>query len=482
MANKKYIVVLVFCIAFLFGVSGSLPKNRSVAHSVNGGTYLGAEACGSCHAETYTTWNDTDHANMAGIAEENASGVFYWVAYPTRVMNETAFLDRCASCHVTGWEAGTQSWPEKETDPGKFLNLQCEGCHGPGDEEPWGTASMVVDYSSALCGQCHSQFGDWLVSPHNDSITAVLSSDHASDTCLSCMSSQGFLGDNDYNISSPDLEPVSCAVCHDPHSRENDYLRFEDSTELCGQCHSGSRHSSYNVFLEGPHDEAELECTSCHGQGERLWHDEPDPWFNHTFGIYNTFYPFNQTDPLVCSSCHTQSWATSRLGVIQDLTHDLILNVTMAIDKALASIDLANQTAGTDELQLQAAADMIETAESYISLVENDGSHGFHDPEQTFGMLGQAAHLTNEAQNLAFEELASGTTSLESQVANLQGQVDTLQEQTSLLQDDIDDLALQLADLESSSAMNQYLYAGIGLVVGFIVGAVIIFAIRRGKQ
>ena len=195
MRKNKHVALLLFSLVVILGISSSMPRERSIASSSNGSTYVGAERCAVCHSEQYASWNDTDHANMAGISEINANGTFYWVAYPYIVMNETAFLADCASCHVTGWDAANQTWPEKDTDPGKFLNLKCEGCHGPGEEQPWGTASMITNYSASLCGECHTQYGDYEISAHNNSLTGLLGSSHAGDYCLSCMSTQGFIGE-----------------------------------------------------------------------------------------------------------------------------------------------------------------------------------------------------------------------------------------------------------------------------------------------
>jgi predicted CXXCH cytochrome family protein len=492
--TKKSQLILFFVVIFAgFLLLSSGTPSR--VHSSSSSSYVGAEQCGTCHPEQYTNWNQTDHANMAGIAEINVSGTFYWVAFPTNVMNQTSFINRCAKCHVTGWDSDTKTWPYwNSTDPalaGKFLNVQCEKCHGPD------TMSLPVEqrinYSSSLCGECHTQYGDWQHSAHNESLTDLRASEHAADYCIRCHSTQSFVDYYNFssnvedvigkiNLTNPELDPITCQLCHNPHSNQYEYqLRFENSTELCGQCHTGSHHPQYETFTESPHEKAGLECASCHGQGTRLFHGAEESWFNHTFWIYNTFYPFNQTDPVVCSLCHTRSWATSQLGVIQGLTTNLITNVTQAVDNAKTSINIANQTSGVNQTQIDLATSMVETAETYISSVENDRSEGFHNPEQTFATLSEAAHLANKAQLLAFEALNSEKTTLEAQVLSLQTQVISLQNQTATLQSSIDSLEAKIDSLESTVATIPYLYGGIGLAIGFIIGAAIIFAIRKKK-
>ncbi len=492
--TQLFLSLLVITITLSLSIS-----YRPTTSAVNGSSaYVGAEQCAVCHAEKHAGWNQTAHANMAGIHEINASGTFYWVAFPSRVMNQSSFIEGCAGCHVTGWDPETQTWPNwNSTDPdlaGKFLNVQCEVCHGPGTEEPWGVSSMLLNYSSALCGQCHTQYSDWQLSAHNESLAGLRASDHAGDSCVICHSTQAFVDNYNFStyvqnvigeitLANPELESITCSLCHNLHSPEYEYqLRFENSTELCGQCHTGSHHPQSEFFNESPHEKAELECASCHGQGTRLFHGREGSWFNHTFQIYNTFYPYNQTEPLVCSSCHTQSWATSQLGVIQGLTTELITNVTQAIENAKESIDTANQTSGVSQENIAEAQAMIETAEDYVHFVENDHSEGFHNPEQTFAILGEAAHLANEAQLIVFESLAGQTSTLEDQVSSLQNQITSLQNQTTTLQTDIENLEAKIDDLESASAMAPYLYGGLGLAVGFIIGAAIIFLTRRGKS
>jgi len=485
MARGKYFSLLLFLLIIIVSTSLSLSGTPSKAHSSSSSSYEGASYCGSCHAEQYAGWNQTNHANMAGyLGDLYGNGtIYYWVSNPTRIYNEATFIQRCAACHVTGWNATDQSWPKKDTDPGKFLNLQCEECHGPGME------SMTLNYSSTLCAQCHygshGQYEDWQISAHNDSLADLLASDHAADLCLSCMSTQGFLGETVY-LNTTGLEPVSCAACHNPHSAEyEDQLRSESPTELCGQCHSGSHHPDYDIFIGSPHEEAGLECTSCHGQGTHLSHGEVSSWFNHTFAIYNTFYPYNQTEPMVCSNCHTGEsfdWAVSQLELIQNSTPDLITTVTQLIDEAKAVITIANQTSGANQTKIAEALALIEEAETLVDYVEHESSGGFHNPQA----LSEATHLATEAELVAIsaraEALGETVTSLEAERLILQAQISNLQNQTATLQDDIEDLEARIDDLESTAATVPYLYAGIGLAIGFIIGAAIIFLVRRGKQ
>lgn len=504
MAKAKHLPLILFLLTIIVSVSLTLSRMSPPVHSSSSSSYVGAEQCGTCHVDIYEGWNQTNHAYAVRLIQ-NASGNFYSIGStgnragtPSRVYNETSFMAGCRDCHVTGGNnfdplgAANQTWPEWDTDPAKFLNIQCEVCHGAYQSHGSDNPAMILNYSAALCELCHqpgsSHDNSHWQSAHAESLADLLASGHASDTCLSCMSTQGAIGLDVY-LNTTNLESVSCVACHDPHSHTYEtQLRYENSTELCGQCHTGSHHPQYDVFMESPHDKAGVECASCHGQGTHFAHGHESAMVNHTWGVYGMYYPYNQTmaeEPIVCSNCHTQSWATSQLGVIQGLTRELITNVTEAIDNARAVILTANQTSGVNQTEIDLAETMVDSAEDYVDYVENDHSEGFHNPEQTFATLSQAANLASEAESMALEArttvLASDKTTLESQVSNLQAQVTSLQNQTTTLQGDIDSLETKIDSLESTAATVPYLYGGIGLAIGFIVGAAIIFVVRRGK-
>lgn len=452
MCKKRALFSLIFICVL---ITGFLPSVVTLAAEPE---YMGAEGCGECHQEEYESWVETDHANSAGIHEVNESGTWYWVAFPSRVMSEEDFLASCASCHVVNWDPETKSWPEKETDPGKFLNIQCEICHGPGFE------TMEVDYATESCSKCHNQPKDHSKSRHSESLEDLLESDHASDDCLHCMSTQGFIG-KEVTLETEDLTSLSCASCHDPHSAENHYqLRYETSTQLCGECHTGSHHPQSEMYSDGPHAKADLECTSCHGQGTRIFHGEEDTWFNHTFGIYNTFYPYNQSEPMVCSNCHELTWATEQLDVIEQLTASFIENATSVVEGAQTIITDANAT-GVSQSKIQEAMAKLEEADSLVSYISGDGSGGLHNPEKSYAKLSQAAHLARDAQVSALDAKAEV---LKDDVSSLQSEVSSLETERTELSNKVD-------KLQSQTPTN----IGIGAIIGVVIGAVIVFFLKR---
>lgn len=106
------------------------------------GRYVGAEACGACHARQLESWRATAHAR-AGAS-----------------LRESARRRRCQTCHTTGdAPAGRPAFP----------GVGCEACHGAG--AGYATDDVMRDRELAfalglrdlstpearaeLCGRCH---------------------------------------------------------------------------------------------------------------------------------------------------------------------------------------------------------------------------------------------------------------------------------------------------------------------------------------
>lgn len=107
-------------------------------------TYVGTQACGTCHDTAVEFWKKTRHA----------------AAWETLVKRGQEFDLECISCHVTGWnQPGGATLAKNEG----LRDVQCEVCHGPasihvakeGDEE---TKTLVGGPDPAMCAkQCHTK-------------------------------------------------------------------------------------------------------------------------------------------------------------------------------------------------------------------------------------------------------------------------------------------------------------------------------------
>ncbi len=102
-------------------------------------SYIGVEACTTCHESEREFWNRTPHH----------------AAYKTLVDQNKQFNLDCVGCHVTGYEAPggtTVAHVDKLTD------VQCEVCHGPGSrhaQNPAAAALVSIPERSFCAGKCH---------------------------------------------------------------------------------------------------------------------------------------------------------------------------------------------------------------------------------------------------------------------------------------------------------------------------------------
>lgn len=441
----------------------------------------------------------------------------------------------CAQCHVTGFDSATETFAGVEISD----SITCESCHGPGGDHITNPAAnpMVIDVSAQVCGQCHvrgtfpeyelgnpasfsytpgekphghhQQFKDWNTSAHSRSMAPEVRAIFRVDVCLTCHSADNIFNtdlitllDIKYTLENA-TNPVTCVSCHSPHTLG---LRISKGTEagteadqitVCAQCHTGAGKPEEVVKEEWHHTQAELfsgsvhyasgvTCVSCHMALDTKSAVAYD-LRNHTMIVksYETYeYSCGQA-----VGCHKEQleklpeWAEQRIEEIQTTVVGIIEKAEGAVASAEAAITIANETAGVDKTAIENAAKVLLNAKSYLRFVEADASMGFHNPTYALSLLNTALAYARQAESTALqaraEVLGETVTSLEAERAALQAQVSTLQEQVSTLQADIETLETKVEELEATVATVPYLYLGGGIVVGFAIGALVIYAIRR---
>jgi predicted CXXCH cytochrome family protein len=200
--------------------------------------------CGNCHATFQSGWETTGHAD----AWEGLQGSGHAQAF-------------CEGCHTTnqlgnpdvadaGWLAIKDS---------TYLDVQCESCHASGWDHfnsPMAVqplASIEADTGATTgCGECHEGTHHPFVEQWVQSRHAMADENFAAgrEGCNQCHEGRAamqfkFLETANYieKEDPEDLQPISCAVCHDPHG--SDYsanLRAEIETSttehLCVRCHA----------------------------------------------------------------------------------------------------------------------------------------------------------------------------------------------------------------------------------------------------
>ena len=284
--------------------------------------YVGGQgnACG-CHAnDQVAEWKETGHAHAWETLQESGH-----------------VLPSCIPCHTLGFvgEFGNSGFDEAPIE--KFVNVQCENCHGPASEHPGNPlgGTINVTYSAALCGTCHEGFhhpyyDEWLQSPHNFTASAAHGAP-ANGTCQGChegvTAAERLSGDlSEFFGGASGAAPrdttgypivgIVCATCHDPHSAENPsqlrtvadvhlvtangespVITIGGSGKLCMQCHH-ARHDPESQVDEGydhfgPHANPQADMMA----GKSAYHAVAPPDFVWA-------RPVHLTVENSCKTCH----------------------------------------------------------------------------------------------------------------------------------------------------------------------------------
>lgn len=106
--------------------------------------FAGSESCAKCHAYQYEIWQTSQHSH----------------AFKTLKDRKRHLDDACTVCHTLAQNA-PGGFVDTRLTP-KFVNVQCESCHGPGKKhiaDPKAEGYGLVD-TPAKCVSCHSGEND----------------------------------------------------------------------------------------------------------------------------------------------------------------------------------------------------------------------------------------------------------------------------------------------------------------------------------
>jgi predicted CXXCH cytochrome family protein len=223
--------------------------------------------CGNCHTETYSRWKGTAHAHAWATLQANSG--------------KQALCEGCHTVNALG-NTATGNAGYLGVKDARYEDVQCESCHGPGlqhvqnvqnaNADPRPFAPLRVDTALTLgCGECHSGthhpfVQEWRRSAHGSVPNQNTPGGRAE--CQECHTGEDAL--NSWGIRSKYLEkdsvlgnstrhlPITCGVCHDPHSNAiPGQLRFavdvpSEGNNLCMKCHH-KRGTPDQTTFRGPH-------------------------------------------------------------------------------------------------------------------------------------------------------------------------------------------------------------------------------------
>ena len=415
------------------------------------GRPVASRECTSCHAgkiEMFTPWSKTGHAE---IFTDNILDSSPTAHYATR----------CLGCHVVGWDADVNNggfddasdyaafaasgiighghddnWERTLKEfpaTAKLANIQCENCHGPQDSEGhalWGKARISL--SSDACSVCHGEparhgrFQQWQLSLHGNFETAE--AEGLNPGCTKCHSAQGFVewGKNGFGTqainvtwTANDVQPITCAVCHDPHAigttsgsaATNAPMRIQGTTPMldagfiandvgkaaiCMTCHNGRRGLKndaikltdfsraphvgpqtdillgQNLYFtkvgsKGFHAVIEDSCVSCHMEKTNppagLANKNADGSYG---GTNHTFFASKQ----ICSKCHSAINEDFQEEVEHKM-ETLKLEIETALRATMQAQIRAGNTIDFGTVKVKNAADIVS-----VDFIESHGRQG----------------------------------------------------------------------------------------------------------
>ena len=421
--------------------------------TINAGLYEGIAdgGCNFCHADKVTEWEGTGHASMLERGLDGALSAGYGAS--------------CIGCHTVGndpfannngFDDRTFVFPDTlypgvyaatlaaYPDAMKLANIQCESCHGPGSAHMGDVtdSKMVASLDAQACAICHDEGShhafpaQWRMSVHGNPTTL---SRGTRSSCAECHSGSAFNawvenGKDLTGVTIPTPEPISCAVCHDPHSAENEHqMRMVDDVvlgnglvvsdggngKLCMNCHKGRRDTPTYTGTSGPHhgpqtdvlvganaytfgkilpssphlQATENACADCHMAGG-IWDDARDEVASsggHSFSMVNSY---GEDHVEVCEPCHGDvgtSFNEKKYFFQGNADHDgdgTEEGIQEEIHGLLEELGMLLPPLGSPEVDLPDEYTETERKAAFNYLfIEEDRSSGVHNPAFAVALL-----------------------------------------------------------------------------------------------
>lgn len=364
------------------------------------GTMTGGEAaipeCAACHGSKADAWAATQHATIFSGGIDGLESDHYG--------------PNCISCHTTGfnnrpeavnggfddvaaeagwefpaelqegnWEQMVEDYPEVAA----LANVQCESCHGPGADHVTGDVQAMGPIGTSLeygtCAQCHAEDPyhfvpqQWENSAHADRTAQAFwyPTGQSRAACAACHTGGGYIdAANGVPMAeqSTDYQPITCAVCHDPHGngspdqlRVFDTVTLPDGTEVaeagaaatCMSCHNTRVDPAEAVEgeFQTPHYSSAAEllngvggytwgvelpqnlhtlviedsCITCHMADSPGTTEDGEPLPGHNEVGGHTFAMVNEDgveNVAICQQCHGDSMTTFEMVAQDDYDGD----------------------------------------------------------------------------------------------------------------------------------------------------------------
>ncbi len=154
-----------------------------------------------------------------------------------------------------------------------------------------------------------------------------------------------------------------------------------------------AQHPEFEVWSQGIHARASVSCADCHMPFERVGALKVS---NHH--VRSPLLNVSQS----CQVCHNvaEQELLGRAHTIQDRTQALLDRSSTALMEMIGAIATAQQT-GVPGDRLAAALLLQRQAQWRIDFIYSEGSRGFHAPQETARILGEAIDYARRGEGLA---------------------------------------------------------------------------------
>ncbi|MGA7304333.1 MAG: T9SS type A sorting domain-containing protein [Rhodothermales bacterium] len=451
--------------------------------------------CAACHSDKEEEWSGTGHSDMFTLAIDG--------------LKSSHYSSDCITCHTVGYNVDPEAVNGGFDDVAKALgwmfpdtlvdgnwqdivdnypalaqvsNIQCENCHGPGSLHKGDKRKIAYSIQVGVCAQCHAEgdhhakVAEWMRSAHGAGDTFERGT---SASCAPCHSGEGGIHNLD---PSSELEattgttPITCAVCHDPHSAENihqlrtvadvtllngEVIRFGGEGRLCMNCHKSRANAEEYVATTspsshyGPHHNNQTDvlagtnaitfgrelpnslhrealpnlCVDCHMQdaegdlahilGGHTWNmhindpDDPDHVKPGDEGSHTELTHFVQP----CQRCHGPIQSFDDIMARQDYDQDGEVESAKAeIQGLLDRVGMLLPPYGDPDVDFSMEMSLLQHKAGFNwAVVHEDGSHGLHN------FRFESSLLQLSEQVLLYGILSEGTIAAVKDVPNDQG-------------------------------------------------------------
>lgn len=352
-------------------------------------------ACLHCHASALPTWRrlglEAQGKNLADVSPHD----FAW----TQVMEGFRILCGKSYADAHAELAKSPDGHGMEVGEGRPHPVSCIDCHDPE------TLALRVTRPGFVVGiQALANGG--AATPHLPSIERWRATDRTAPY------------DPNRDASRQEMRSFVCAQCHVEYycgpkeplfypwknglkveqiEQTYDEHRFPDGHAFYDFKHAETgadvlkaQHPEFETWSQGTHARAGVACADCHMPYERVGASKTsDHWVRSPLLMINRS----------CQPCHAvpEEELKARVDTIQSRTHTLMARAAEALVQMLDAVAEARKAGATDE-QLKEARSLQRHGQWRLDFVNAENSMGFHAPQETARVLGEAIDYLRQVQ------------------------------------------------------------------------------------